>query len=118
MISRLQLSSFGLVCAFLAGAAVAQDQSVIVTQENFATAMTDLAMEKEVEQGGNLDWHHHRKTMALSEQPAPLMNRDTVYSFAVLDGGGDVAITLPENDGRYMSLNVMNHDHVTYKVFY
>ena len=56
--------------------------------------------------------------MALSEQPAPLMNRDTVYSFAVLDGGGDVAITLPQNDGGYMSLHVMNHDHVTYKVFY
>ena len=89
-----------------------------VTKENFARAMTDLAMQKEVEQGATNAWHHHRKTMALSDQPAPLMNRDTVYSFAVLDGGGDVAITLPKNDGRYMSLHVMNHDHVTYKVFY
>ncbi|WP_134682467.1 DUF1214 domain-containing protein [Paracoccus ravus] len=118
MIAKLRLSSLGLICALLAIPAVAQNQSVTVTEDNFATAMTDLAMEKEVEQGANLAWHHHRKTMALSEQPAPLMNRDTVYSFAVLDGGGDVAITLPENDGRYMSLHVMNHDHVTYKVFY
>lgn len=110
--------ALGLACAVAAGGAAAQDRPVSVTKQNFARAMTDLAMQKEVEQGGNLAWHHHRKTMALSEQPAPLMNRDTVYSFAVLDGGGDVAITLPQNDGRYMSLHVMNHDHVTYKVFY
>ncbi|MET4040991.1 DUF1214 domain-containing protein [Bradyrhizobium sp. RT6a] len=118
MRAKLNLSAFSLWCALLTGAAVAQDRPVGVTKENFARAMTDLAMQKEVEQGATNAWHHHRKTMALSEQPAPLMNRDTVYSFAVLDGGGDVAITLPENDGRYMSLHVMNHDHVTYKVFY
>lgn len=116
--SRFQPLPVSLVFAVFAGAAVAQDQAVTVTDDNFATAMTDMAMEKEVEQGANLDWHHHRKTMALDEQPAPLMNRDTVYSFAVLDGRGDLAITLPENDGRYMSLHVMNHDHVTYDVFY
>lgn len=111
-------AALGLACTFIAGTAAAQDRPVSVTKQNFARAMTDMAMQKEVEQGGNLAWHHHRKTMALSEQPAPLMNRDTVYSFAVLDGGGDVAITLPKNDGRYMSLHVMNHDHVTYKVYY
>lgn len=80
--------------------------------------MCDLAMQKEFAQGGDNTWNHHRKPMPLDEQPAPLMNRDTNYSFAILDGGGDVAITLPETDGRYMSLHVMQHDHVTYKVFY
>ena len=111
------ISAFFMSCALATGAS-AQESPVAVTKQNFARAMTDLAMQKEVEQGATNTWHHHRKTMALSEQPAPLMNRDTVYSFAVLDGGGDVAITLPKNDGRYMSLHVMNHDHVTYKVFY
>ena len=118
MRAALFLSTLTLSCALFGGPTVAQDHTVTVTKQNFARAMTDLAMQKEVEQGANNTWHHHRKTMALSEQPAPLMNRDTVYSFAVLDGGGDVAITLPKNDGRYMSLHVMNHDHVTYKVFY
>jgi hypothetical protein len=80
--------------------------------------MTDLAMQKEFVQGADNTWHHHRTPMPLKEQPAPLMNRDTVYSFAILDGKGDVAITLPENDGRYMSLHVMEHNHITYKVFY
>ncbi|WP_417357545.1 hypothetical protein [Flavobacterium sp.] len=96
----------------------ATDSTVSVTKDNFAVAMTDLAMQKEFAQGADNTWNHHRKPMPLDQQPAPLMNRDTNYSFAILDGGGDVAITLPENDGRYMSLHVMNHDHVTYKVFY
>ena len=118
MRAKLSLSVPGFILAFATSVAIAQGGMVSVTKQNFAQAMTDLAMQKEVEQGANNAWHHHRKTMALAEQPAPLMNRDTVYSFAVLDGGGDVAITLPKNDGRYMSLHVMNHDHVTYKVFY
>ncbi|QDV14850.1 hypothetical protein CA51_47600 [Rosistilla oblonga] len=80
--------------------------------------MTDLAMQKEFVQDADNTWNHHRTPMPLNEQPAPLMNRDTLYSFAILDGRGDVAVTLPENDGRYMSLHVMNHDHITYKVLY
>lgn len=93
-------------------------EPVPVTDENFAYAMTDLAMQKEFVQGADNTWNHHRRPMPLDEQPAPLMNRDTLYSFAILDGGGDIAITLPENDGRYMSLHVMNHDHVTNRVLY
>ena len=95
------------------------DSTVSVTKENYAFAMVDMAMQKEVAQGAmNTVWNHHRKPMPLDEQPAPMMNRDTDYSFAILDGSGDVAITLPETDGRYMSLHIMNHDHVTADVFY
>ncbi|WP_339868485.1 DUF1254 domain-containing protein [uncultured Algoriphagus sp.] len=94
------------------------DSKVSVTKDNFALVMCDLAMQKEFAQGADNTWNHHRKPMPLDEQPAPLMNRDTNYSFAILDGGGDVAITLPETDGRYMSLHVMNHNHVTAFVFY
>ncbi|MDG3582830.1 DUF1254 domain-containing protein [Galbibacter pacificus] len=98
--------------------AAAKDATVSVTKDNFAYAMADLAMQKEFVQGADNTWNHHRRPMPLDEQPAPLMNRDTDYSFAILDGGGDVAITLPENDGRYMSLHVVNHDHVTVDVLY
>jgi len=93
-------------------------RSVGVLMENYAEVMSDMAMQKEVELGATNKWHHHYKVMELDAQPAPMMNRDTKYSFAILDGGGDVAITLPETDGRYMSLHVWNHNHVTYKVLY
>ncbi|MBD0405325.1 DUF1214 domain-containing protein [Flammeovirga sp. EKP202] len=108
----------GLV--ILSSLAVAQDnKSISVTKDNYANAMADMAMNKEFLQGANnIQWHHHYNVMQLDKQPAPMMNRDTKYSFSIMDGGGDVAITLPETDGRYMSLHVWNDNHVTYKVFY
>lgn len=96
-----------------------EETKVSVTKENYAFAMADMAMQREYLQGAdNTNWHHHYAIMELDKQPAPMMNRDTKYSFSIVDGGGDVAITLPETDGRYQSLHVWNHDHVTYKVFY
>jgi len=97
----------------------ATGEPVSVTKENYALAMADMAMQKEFARGAsNTQWDHHYNVMELDKQPAPTMNRDTKYSASILDGGGDVAITLPETDGRYMSLHVWNHDHTTYKVFY
>lgn len=112
------LFALGVLVTLSSSASIAQEAQVSVTKENFAYAMVDLAMQKEVAEGANNAWHFHRTPMALKDQPAPLMNRDTLYSFAILDGKGDVAITLPKTDGRYMSLQVMEHNHITYKVFY
>lgn len=104
--------------AFAVATSAAQAAQTSVTNDNYAYVMTDMAMQKEFTQGADNKFHHHRTPMALADQPAPMMNRDTLYSFAILDGSKDVTITLPEIDGRYMSLHVMNHNHVTMKVFY
>lgn len=94
------------------------EAAVSVNDKNYALAMLDMAMQKEFAQGADNAWNHHRSPMPLDAQPAPMMNKDTLYSFAILDARGDIAITLPESGGRYMSLHVVNHEHVTYKVFY
>ncbi len=92
---------------------------VRVTKENYASVMVDFAMNREFKVGANnTSWHHHRKPMELDKQPAPMMNKDTLYSFSVIDGGSDVAITLPKTDGRYQSLQLWSDDHITYKVHY
>jgi hypothetical protein len=39
------------------------------------------------------------------------MNQDTLYSYLVLDLSQPVKITLPEVDGRYQSMHVVNQDH-------
>jgi len=40
------------------------------------------------------------------------MNRDTLYSFAVLDlAAGPATVALPDSGGRFMSLMVVNEDH-------
>jgi hypothetical protein len=38
------------------------------------------------------------------------MNRDTLYSFAVVDISQGATVTLPEADGRYLSLMIVNND--------
>ncbi len=91
---------------------------VQVTSQNYATAMFDMAMQREVVNGADNGWHHHRVIMPLDEQPAPMMNRDTLYSFVIADARGDLRVVLPETDGRYQSLHVVNSDHVTFAVEY
>nr|WP_314580840.1 DUF1254 domain-containing protein [uncultured Pseudomonas sp.] len=54
----------------------------------------------------------------LSKQPAVLMNRDTLYSFAIIDASHGATIHVPKGDGRYTSVHVMQHDHVTDNVYY
>lgn len=90
----------------------------IVTEENYSTAMFDKGMAFEASNGAAQDWHHHRNAIALNKQPAPMMNRDTLYSFFMADAQSDFKIILPETDGRYMSIQVMNHNHETAYVFY
>jgi hypothetical protein len=54
---------------------------------------------------------HERETLDLANQPVIRMNLDTLYSSLVLDLSEPVEITLPEIDGRYQSMHVMNQDH-------
>ncbi|SDR84329.1 Protein of unknown function [Halopseudomonas sabulinigri] len=91
---------------------------VPVTKHNFAFASLDVAMQREVNLGATNTFYHHRKPMELDKQPAVLMNRDTLYSFAVIDASHGATISVPEGDGRYFSVHVMQHDHVTDNVYY
>ncbi|MGB9096672.1 DUF1254 domain-containing protein [Erwinia sp.] len=98
--------------------AEASDKNVSVTKDNFAFVMLDLAMNEEVKHGATNKFYHHRMPMEIDKQPAVLMNRDTLYSFAIIDASHGATVTLPEGDGRYFSLHVMDHDHITENVFY
>ena len=54
---------------------------------------------------------HLRAPTTPENQPVIRMNQDTLYSATVLDLSEPVAITLPEVNGRYMSMHVVNQDH-------
>jgi len=45
------------------------------------------------------------------------MNRDTLYSVAIVDMKKPLTITIPENHGRYFSLQVTDEDHYIYDVY-
>ena len=121
MIAQLRITAMLLTIALATPLAVQSEEASGhgVTKENYAHAMADMALQREFALGANnTSWHHHRTLIELDKQPAPMMNRDTLYSFSVIDGGGDIAITLPQTDGRYQSLHVFDQNHVTVGVFY
>ena len=84
-----------------------------VNISNFVRAETDHMFRTNMKtQGmkiGSLS--HLRVPTTPDNQPVIRMNQDTLYSATVLDLSRPVKVTLPEVDGRYMSLQVLNQDH-------
>ncbi len=93
-------------------------KNVPVTKQNYAFAQLDASMENEAKLGAINKFYHHRKPMELDKQPAVLMNRDTLYSFAIVDASHGFKVEVPKGDGRYISIHEMQHDHVTDHVYY
>ncbi|GAA5191500.1 DUF1254 domain-containing protein [Ferrimonas gelatinilytica] len=54
---------------------------------------------------------HIRQPTTPDNQPVIRMNQDTLYSGVVLDLSEPVKLTLPEVEGRYQSMHVVNQDH-------
>jgi hypothetical protein len=46
------------------------------------------------------------------------MNRDTLYSFAVVDITNGATVTIPEHGERYVSVMVVNQDHFVNEIFH
>ncbi len=87
-----------------------------VTLDTFVRAETDVAIKKVYDQIGFGKLHHVRMPAPLDQQVIIRMNRDTLYSTAALDLSKPATVTLPEADGRYMSLQVINQDHYSFAI--
>jgi hypothetical protein len=86
--------------------------AVKVNVENFARAETDHMMQEFVTQAGGVNtWAHNRGPTPLDRQPVVRMNRDTLYSVAVVDISAGATVTLPDAGQRYISAMVVNQDH-------
>ena len=87
-----------------------------ITLENLVRAETDHMIRQNIEAYGLKVGQivHLRETVDLANQPVIRMNVDTIYSSLVLDLSKPVEITLPEIDGRYQSMHVMNQDHYSF----
>ena len=90
-----------------------------VTVENFVRAETDLYFASYVAQGALGRFFHLRDVTPLDQQAIVRMNRDTLYSLAILDlDAGPVTVELPDTGGRFMSMLLIDHDHFNPAVFY
>jgi hypothetical protein len=83
-----------------------------VNVDNFARAETDRMFASILADSGGVNrWMHVRTPTPLDHQPVIRMNRDTLYSGAVVDLTDEATLTLPDAAGRYISAMVVNENH-------
>jgi hypothetical protein len=88
-------------------------EGVSVNVSNFVRAESDTMIRANMSMLGVEigEFVHLREPTTPQNQPVIRMNQDTLYSGTVLDLSKPVQITLPEADGRYMSMHVVSQDH-------
>ena len=89
-----------------------------ITVDNFIGAATDFEFDKYQSLAGGVNrFYHFREPTPVDNQPTIRMNRDTIYSAAVVDIGEGATLTLPDVGERYMTAMVINQDHYINRVF-
>jgi hypothetical protein len=63
-------------------------------------------------------FRHNRAPASVDEQTVIRMNRDTLYSFAVVDVSAGATLTMPDAGGRYLSVMAVNEDHYVNQVIH
>ncbi len=92
---------------------------VTVNADNFVRAESDLAFTRMAgdAKGGPGTWVHYREPAPLDHQLIIRLNRDTLYSTAIVDISEGGTLTLPDPGDRYLSVMVVNQDHYIPRVF-
>jgi hypothetical protein len=90
-----------------------------VNVDNFRAAETALVLDKQLVLTGGINrWFHYREPTPVDKQPVIRMNRDTLYSGAIVDISEGGTVTVPEADGRYMSVMLINEEHCLNRVLH
>ncbi len=97
---------------------IADRREVNVNIDNFVRAANDLEIGKALALTGGVNkFFHFREPTPIDNQPVIRMNRDTLYSAAVVDISEGATLTLPDAGDRYISAMVVNQDHYINDVF-
>jgi hypothetical protein len=104
---------------FLGQVAIAAEVPITVNFDNFARAETDMQIGRMLKVAKGINkWTHYRLPTPLDGQSVIRMNRDTLYSFAIVDISKGATVTMPDVGKRYLSMMVVNNDGYINKVFY
>ena len=88
------------------------DTGTVVTPATYPTNETSHQMLKNQDLVGINKFLHKRELAPTDNQPIVRMNRDTYYSFAVVDVSKGASITIPElPTDRYVSVEPITEDH-------
>src|SRR5258708_22921352 len=90
-----------------------------VTVDNYIRAQTDVYFAGVVKNGGFGKFRHGRELAPPVQQGIVRPNRDTLYSFVIVDlDAGPVTISLPDAGKRFMAMQVANEDQYTRATYY
>lgn len=93
--------------------------SIRVNVDNFVRAETDrMFTDLQRDAGGVNRLLHNREPAAIDRQTVIRLNRDTLYTFAVVDLSQGATLTLPEHGERYVSAMVVNRDHLVGAIYH
>jgi hypothetical protein len=112
---------FGLITMLISGSSFAQEtQPSKVTPETYIRAESDRQFGDIVKMAGGLNkFFHFRNPTPLDKQNIVRMNRDTLYSMAIVDTSKGATITVPGiPNGRYASAYLVDNDHYCPFVIY
>jgi len=90
----------------------------LVNVDNYERVETATMFDNQLAMSGGVNqWIHYRVPTPVDQQPVIRMNRDTLYSGAVVDITSGGTVTLPDAEGRYLTMMVINEDHYINRVF-
>src|SRR5712671_7825030 len=114
------LAAMSLVMASsVASAQTTGSPTEFVTVENYNRAQTDINFAGVVKNGGFGKFRHGRELAPPVQQGIVRPNRDTLYSFAIVDfDAGPATITLPDAGKRFMGMQVVNQDQYSRATYY
>jgi len=126
--NRLIFATLGAIFAFTASAnaqtgtdnpgVLAELTEVPITIDNFVRAATEIEFAKYVSLSGGVNrFYHFRDPTPVDNQPTIRMNRDTLYSAAIVNISEGATLTLPDVGDRYMTAMIVNQDHYINDVF-
>jgi hypothetical protein len=85
---------------------------------SFIRAETDRYFDDLVVRSAGVNrWHHTREPAPVDMQAVVRMNRDTLYSSAIVDISQGATLTMPQTSGRYQTTMVVDEDHYIDHVF-
>lgn len=93
--------------------------TIKVSVDNFVRAETDrMFADLQREAGGVNRLLHNRAPADVQNQAVIRLNRDTLYSFGVVDLAGGASITVPEHGSRYVSVMLIDQDHFVRQIIH
>ena len=115
---KLAVGIIGMVCVMSQSALAGETTTVNV--DNFVRAETAAQFDKILEYvNGEINtFVHIREPQPLDKQNVIRMNRDTLYSGAIVDISKGATLVIPETNGRYVSAMIINEDHYVNNVYH